>query len=207
MRALSSTVLLGLFLTVGVGGAAADSECIQDAKEMRGQCRAECDEDFTIARDLCRNIDPECAAGCRTGLDECRAPIVAALESCVDGCRTQLNADRAGCPRRGRGRDFCLDHANVRAFLCRDECRGNLQTSAGLNACRESFRTCMAGCGQPPEPTPVATATPVKTEAPKATAVKTAVPEPTAVATEPPREPTRTATPKPQPTLTPSGPR
>jgi hypothetical protein len=209
MRALGTTLILGLFLTVGVGRAAADSECMQQAKEERGQCRTQCDEDFVVARDLCRNIDPECAAGCRAALDECRAPIVAALESCVDGCRDQLNADRAACPRRGRGHDFCVDRAQVRAFLCRDSCREDLQVRARLNACRDAFQTCMAGCGITPEPTtapPVPTPTAVKTEAPAPTAVKTSVPEPTAVPTEVP-QPTRTATPKPQPTLTPSGPR
>ena len=194
MRALSTTIMIGLLLTVGVGGAAADSECIQDAKDQRGQCRAQCDEDFVIARDLCRNIDPECAAGCRVGLETCRAPIVSALATCVDGCRDQLNADRAACPRRGRGRDFCIDHAQIRSFLCRDDCRESLQVRAGLNACRGAFNTCMAGCGIPVEPAaPVPTA--VRTEAP---------PQPTAVPTEPPPvpTPTRTSTPKPEPTVT-----
>jgi hypothetical protein len=173
----------------------------------------DCDEDFVIVRDLCRNLDPECAAGCRVAQAECRAPIVAALEGCVDRCREQLNADRAACPRRGRGRDFCIDRAQVRAFLCRDECRENLQVRAGLKACRSVFNTCMNGCGLPVEPTPVPTRAPavptaVKTEPPPAvpTAVKTELPlpAPTQVPTEPPPvpTPTRTATPRPQPTAT-----
>ncbi|MCC6764658.1 MAG: hypothetical protein IT293_08340 [Deltaproteobacteria bacterium] len=206
MGALRATLILGgLLLTVGAGRAVADSECMQDAKARRGECRAACEEDFTIARDLCRNIDPECAAGCRADLESCRAPIVSALEQCVDACRVRLNAERAACPRKGRARDFCVDRAQIRAFLCRDECREDLQVRAGLKACRERFRTCMDGCGIPTEPSPAATATPVKTEAPKATEV----PQPTVVPTEPPPPPTatRTATPKPEPTLTPIGPR
>lgn len=205
MRALGTIGFLGLLLTVGAGRAVADSECMQAAKDQRVECRASCDEDFAIARDLCRNIDPVCAAGCRTDLDECRAPIVAALEQCVDQCRTQLNAERAACPRKGRPRDLCIDRAQVRAFLCRDECREDLQVRAALNACRDAFRTCMNGCGIPPEPTPVATATPVRTEAPK----PTEAPQATPVPTEPPPPPTatRTATPKPQPTETPVVPR
>ncbi len=186
MGALRTTLLLGILLTVGVGRAVADSQCMQDAKDQRTECRAACDDDFAIMRDLCRNIDPECAAGCRADLEACRAPIVAALESCVDACRAQLNADRAACPRRGRGRDFCVDRAQVRAFLCRDDCRESLDVHAGLNACRLGFQSCMAGCGLPPE------ATPVPTEAPQPT--------------EPP-PPLPTETPKPAPTLTPSGPR
>ena len=200
MRALSATITLGLLLTVGVGSAVADSECVQNAKEQRGLCRMDCDEDFVITRDLCRNINPECAAGCRVARDECRAPIVAALEGCVDGCREQLNAARAACPRRGRGRDFCIDRAQVRASLCRDECRENLQVHAGLDACRQAFNTCMTGCGLPVEPTAVPTRAPavptaVKTEPP---------PQPTQVPTEPPPvpTPTRTSTPRPQPTAT-----
>lgn len=201
MRALSAMITLGLLLTVGVGGAAAESECVQGAKEQRGQCHMACDEDFSIARDLCRNIDPVCGAGCRIALAECRAPIVSALESCIDGCRERLNADRAACPRRGRGRDFCVDRAQVRAFLCRDECRDTLQVRAGLNACRQAFNTCMNGCGIPAEPTPV----PTKVSA-EPTAVQTAPPPPpTAVPTERPPPvptPTRTSAPRPQPTAT-----
>ena len=200
MRALSATITLGLLLTVGVGGAAADSECVQGAKEQRGQCRVACDEDFSIARDLCRNIDPECAAGCRVALGECRAPIVSALESCVDVCRERLSAERAACPRRGRGRDFCVDRAQIRAFLCRDECRDNLQVRAGLNACRQAFSTCMNGCGISVEPTPVPTQVPP----PQPTAVKTEPPpQPTAVPTELPPTPTRTRTSTPRSTPTP----
>ena len=59
----------------------------------------------------------------------------------------------------------------------------------------------MTGCGIPTEPTaapPVATPTPMKTEAPAPTAMPTEPPHPTA---------TRTATPKPEPTLTPVVPR
>jgi hypothetical protein len=200
---------LGFLLTVGVGGAAADSECVQDAKVQRGQCRTECDENFVIARDLCRNIDPECAAGCRSDQETCRAPIVTALETCVDGCRDRLNAERAACPRRGRGRDFCLDRAQVRAFLCRDDCRESLQVRAGLKACRDAFNGCMAGCGLPPEPAPPVPTAGRTEPPPQPTPVKTEVPEPTAVPTEPPPPPTptRTATPKPQPTVTFLGPR
>ncbi len=200
MRALGTTILLGLTLVVGVGRATADSECLRDAKAERGECRAECDEDFVIARDICRNIDPVCAAGCRVELEECRASIAAALESCVGGCRAQLNADKAACPKKGRGRDTCIDRAQVRAFLCRDDCREDLQVRASLNRCRQSFRGCMAGCAVPTEP-PVPT--PVTTEAPQ----PTEVPQPTVVPTQPPPAPSRTATPKPQPTLTPVVPR
>ena len=85
MRALSTTILLGLLLTVGVGRAVADSECIQDAKEQRGQCRTECDEDLVIAKDLCRSIDPECAAACRVEHGACRDGVIAELGTCVDG--------------------------------------------------------------------------------------------------------------------------
>lgn len=209
MRALGTTLVLGLLLTVGAGRAAADSECTQEAKAQRGECRAQCDDDFVIARDLCHNVDPECAAACRVTLDQCRAPIVAVLQSCLDACRTQLNTDRATCPTRGRGRGFCVDHAQVRAFLCSDDCREDPQVRDGLAACRDAFRTCMNGCGIPTEPTATAGApTPVKTEGPKPTdgpkptAAKTDSPEPTPRPTDHPHEPTRTATPHPEPTQT-----
>ncbi len=194
MRALSATMTLGMFLMIGVGGAMADTQCMQDAKEARTECKSSCDEDFVIARDLCRNIDPVCAAGCRMERDDCRGAVLGALDQCVDGCRVQLNVDRAACPKRGRTRDFCMDRAQVRAFICRDECREDLQVRPGLNGCRDDFRACMAGCvvseaeptAAPTEAAPVATATPVPTETPV---------------------PTRTATPKPTVTLTPVVPR
>jgi len=194
MRALSATMTLGMFLMIGVGGAAADTQCMQDAKEARVECKTSCDDDFVIARDLCRNIDPVCAAGCREEREDCRGAVFGALDQCVDGCRAQLDRDRAACPKRGRDRDRCLDRAQVRAFVCRDECREELQVRAGLNDCRDVFRGCMAGCvvsdpgptAVPTEVAPVATATPVPTETPV---------------------PTRTATPRPTVTLTPVVPR
>jgi len=215
MRTLGTTLILGLVLTVGAGRAAADSPCIQDAKAQRGECRTQCDEDFVVARDLCRNIDPECAAGCRVAFEQCRAPIVAVLQACLEACTTQQNSDRASCPSRGRGRGFCMDHAQVRAFLCADDCREDPQVHDGLAACRDAFRTCMDGCGIPAGPTATAaTPTPVKTEGPKPTekpkpteapgptAVRTHSPEPTPRPTDHPQEPTRTATPHPEPTQT-----
>ncbi len=184
---LTLALTLGLLVAIGARRAAAVSECMQDAKAQRGECYAACDEDFTIARDICRNIDPVCAAGCRTELGNCRAPIITALESCVDACRAQLETERAACPRKGRARGFCIDRAQIRAFLCRDECRADLQVRSGLNACRAAYRTCMNGCGIPTEPTPVATPAPQPTEPPPAA--------------------TRTAPPQPGPTLTPVVPR
>ncbi len=184
MRALSATMTLGLFLTIGVGGAAADSQCMQDAKSARTECKVTCDEDFVIARDLCRNIDPVCATGCRISRDDCRSAVFGALDRCVDGCRTQLTIDRAACPKRGRSRDACLDRAQVRAFVCRDDCREELEVKQGLGACRDEFRACMAGCvvsepaptADPTEPPPPpATATPVPTATPKPTITVTPV--------------------------------
>lgn len=212
MRTLSATIALGFILTAGVAGAGNDSQCVQDAKEQRGQCRMACDDDFVVMRDLCRNIDPECAAGCRAVKAACREPILTALAGCVEDCDHQVEVDRAACPRRGRGRDFCLQRAQLRGFLCRDECRDSLHVHAGLEGCRTTFSTCMNGCGLPGEPTPVPTATPVRTERPpEPTVVPTPHPEPTQVATEHPPEktatPVKTSTPKPEPTLTPLVPR
>ncbi len=202
MRALGTVLSFALVLMIGVGRAAADSQCIQDAKAQRGECRTQCDEDFVVARDLCSNVDPECAAACRVTLEQCRAPIVAVLQSCLEACTTQQNADRTGCPSRGRGRGFCMDHAEVRAFLCADDCRADPQVHDGLAACRDAFRTCMDGCGIPTGPTAtVAGPTPVKTDGPKPTEVES-TPRPTdhPHETDQPHEPTRTATPHSEPT-------
>jgi hypothetical protein len=43
MRALSATMTLW---------------DVPDGPQVRTQCKTSCDEDFVIARDLCRNIDP-----------------------------------------------------------------------------------------------------------------------------------------------------
>ena len=209
MRAVSATIALGFILTAGVAGAGNDSQCVQDAKEQRGQCRMACDDDFVVMRDVCRNIDPECAAGCRAAKAACRDPILTALASCVDQCEQQAQTDRASCPRRGRGRDFCVQQAQLRDFLCRDQCRETLHVHAGLDECRSTFSTCMSGCGLPGEPTPVPTASPVRTEHPPEPTVvptepphPTEQPHPTVVATEHPPAPVKTSTPKPEPTQT-----
>ena len=208
MRTLGATIVLGFVLTPGVVAAGGgDSPCVQDAKQQRAQCRMACDDDFVVMRDVCRNIDPECAAGCRAAKAACRDPILTALAACVDDCERQANGDRAGCPRRGRGRDFCVQQAQLHDFLCRDQCRETLHVRAGLDECRATFATCMSGCGLPGEPTPASTATPVKTEhPPEPTAQPTEPPQPTAAATEHPPErtatPVGTSTPQPEPTAT-----
>ena len=43
MRALSATMTLW---------------DVPDGREVRMECKTSCDQDFVIARDLCRNIDP-----------------------------------------------------------------------------------------------------------------------------------------------------
>jgi len=208
MRALGTTILVGFVLTAGTAVAGGgDSSCVQDAKQQRAQCRMACDDDFVVMRDVCRNIDPECAAGCRAAKAACRTPILTALAACVDDCEHQAEADRASCPRRGRGRDFCLEQAQLHDFLCRDQCRETLHVRAGLDECRKTFAACMSGCGLPAEPTPVPTATAIKTEhPPQPTVAPTEPAHPTAAATEHPPErtatPVKTSTPQPEPTQT-----
>ena len=125
------------------------AQCVLDAKGQKQLCTSTCQDNFTLAKDLCRNVDHDCADACRAGRDVCVAPIYAALQSCLDGCNGTLDAVKAGCRAQfAEGtpeRDQCIDAAQLTAYSCRDLCREQLDRD-GLKACKEIFRACIFAC-------------------------------------------------------------
>jgi hypothetical protein len=131
-----------------------DPRCVANAAHEMGECRAACREQFQTDKDLCRNIDHDCAETCRedfvgcleapdgplTQLEACRLICSDTLSNAVDACRNQY---AAGTPER----DQCIDGAQVAAFVCRDNCREDSRD--GFAACRRSFRVCIGACPPP----------------------------------------------------------
>jgi hypothetical protein len=153
MRTIELGIALGLATLLGAAPAArpADTACVLQAKEDFRACRTECREDFVQTRFVCRGVDPLCGRACLAGRQVCIDDVRAPLDACVRGCREQLAAERAQCPPDpGPARDACVDAAQVRAFVCRDDCRERWrqdpEVQADLQRCRDAFRACVAHC-------------------------------------------------------------
>jgi hypothetical protein len=122
--------------------------CKNAARDDFNTCRANCLEDFQVAKDACRNRDHACVEVCRANRDGCRDPVLARLESDVAACNAtrdhaiQLCRDAfgAGTPEL----DHCIDNAQVDAFRCRDAARERARPL--LNDCRAAFRICVRAC-------------------------------------------------------------
>jgi hypothetical protein len=163
MRSQWTVALITISVALGggmiAGSARADDRmCVREAREVQEECRAECRDEFLMERDLCRNIDPACGETCRTGYLQCKASFDTVLASCVDGCQSNLIAERSACPPAGSpGRAACIDQAQVRAFVCRDTCRENRDVREGRRQCRRLRGLCARACpppdaGGPPDP-------------------------------------------------------
>ena len=143
--------ILALLCTAGTARAAVDQTCLLGAKEAFRACRVDCREELIQDRFVCRGIDPVCGRACLAGRQVCIDDVRAPLDACIDGCRAQLAAERAQCPPVGDpARDACVDAAQVKAFVCRDDCREawrkDPNVQASLRRCRDSFRACVAQC-------------------------------------------------------------
>lgn len=132
-----------------------DPQCILRAQSARKGCKVECNDNYFTDVALCRNVDPACFDRCRQQRTDCLAPLLASLNACTDHCNDQLQMDKDQCPPPGDpNRDACVDAAQVKAFVCRDDCREqwradpNVQT--GLHFCRNQFRRCVQVCPPPP---------------------------------------------------------
>jgi hypothetical protein len=122
--------------------------CRSEARQDFTTCRANCIEDFQVAKDACHNRDHACVEQCRAQRDACRDPVLARLESDIAQC----NADRdhaiqlcrdaygAGTPEL----NHCIDNAQVDAFRCRDAARERARPQ--LMSCRAAFGSCVRAC-------------------------------------------------------------
>jgi hypothetical protein len=130
-------------------GVTQNPQCVLDAKNEKQLCTQTCQDNFRAAKDLCWNVNHDCADACRAGRDTCVAPIYTALQTCIDGCKATLDTAEANCralyAKGTSERDTCIDQAQVVAFSCRDTCRENLDRN-GLKQCRKVFRSCLQAC-------------------------------------------------------------
>jgi hypothetical protein len=126
-------------------------ECIQDARRDYNLCISQCKEAFQVQKDCCRNIDHECAEGCREGFETCVEEQMVTLADCRSDCNDPLASAKENCrtmyPAGSRDRDSCVDQAQDVSFACRDECREKVHPA--LVQCRTAFKSCMKECPAP----------------------------------------------------------
>lgn len=155
MRFASLATLIGGILAgailLGAGPAAAiaqNPECILDARDDFLACKVVCREAYRVEKDLCRNIDHDCADACRAGHQTCVEPPLTALAACKAACNATLAGEKQNCrdlyePETPE-RDQCIDAAQVIAFQCRDTCREGVR--AEIRLCRQVLRACARAC-------------------------------------------------------------
>ncbi|MBP1735370.1 MAG: hypothetical protein H6Q53_1657 [Deltaproteobacteria bacterium] len=135
---------------------ACDPDCLADAKDTLKGCIATCKEEFQTAKDGCRNIDHDCAEGCRKDYEGCIFDPLAELAECKLKCNEDFAPEAARCrekyPKGDPERDKCIDFYQVIAFQCKDTCRE--AANPLLKACSDTFKACMITCKQPPPPAP-----------------------------------------------------
>jgi len=151
---LSLFVALGCLAFSGNATAlTANPQCVRDAHGDYKLCAMACRENLQVDKDLCRNVDHDCAEACRAGRQACVDVPLGELQTCKAGCNSDLAAARQACkdnnPEGSPERDACIDAAQVVAFQCKDTCREGVRDE--LQLCRRSFRACMRACPPTPE--------------------------------------------------------
>jgi hypothetical protein len=155
------SLVLVVLVAAGIGSTvfakSPNAGCVKDAAQAKVLCKAQCEQTFLAAKDLCRNIDHDCADQCRAGLVLClegsnQDGPLPVLDACVDTCNATLETAKANCrqlyPQGSADRANCIDQAQVTAFQCRDTCREGV--AAAIRACRMTFHTCIMACPAPP---------------------------------------------------------
>ena len=126
-------------------------QCMIDALAAYTTCRAECKEDFQVAKDACKNRDHACVEQCRDQRAECRSTPLAQRQQAIDQCNATRDAAKDNCKSLyGEGtpeRDQCIDNAQVAAFECRDQ--ANEDARPALKQCRDQFQSCVQACPPP----------------------------------------------------------
>ena len=164
MRLTSAASFLGAFAAAALMSSlpahavTSNPQCVQEAHAANQLCKSTCQDNFVVAKDMCRNVDHACADACRAGREACVAGPLGALQSCLDDCNSALDTARTNC-RAQFGKngttpdpvqlDTCIDGAQTTAFQCRDTCRENLDRAA-LKQCRITFQACIRACPPPP---------------------------------------------------------
>jgi len=142
---LLSGVLGYTSLAMGVGS---NAQCVDDARKEYEFCKDACQENFLVDKDLCRNVNHDCADNCRAGHSTCVDPYLERLESCKDACDAALETQKHSCREQyGEGtseRHNCIDSAQIAGFVCRDTCREGVSTD--LKQCSKVLTTCIKKC-------------------------------------------------------------
>ena len=144
-----SVLLSGAFGYTPIAmGVEANPQCIDDAKKEFEFCKEGCKENFLVDKDLCRNINHDCADNCRAGHSTCVYPYLEKLDNCKDACDVALEAQKSSCREQyGEGtseRHNCIDSAQIAGFVCRDRCREGV--SAEIKQCSKVLGTCVKKC-------------------------------------------------------------
>ncbi len=169
MRRFAFHFTVALVSVIALGAAVqADPMCKLQAKDDYRACKDDCKDNYRAAKLTCRNIDPSCGTACLAAREVCRdgyndilasgqLPGGGQLDNCptgTDGCRAQLDTDKAACgaPCNGSSTcDTCVDAAQVTSFVCRDTCRESWRANAIVGAleasCKSTFQACIGACG------------------------------------------------------------
>ena len=154
-------LVLAVLVVAAIGAASfaatPNPGCVKDATQAKTLCNAQCQQTFLAAKDMCRNIDHDCADACRAALGVCldgtnqNGPLPT-LDACVDVCNASLETAKANCRQIYQpgttDRANCIDQAQVTAFQCRDTCREGV--AAEIRACRMTNHACIMACPPPP---------------------------------------------------------
>jgi len=124
--------------------------CVRDARDEFVLCKAACRESFQVDKDMCRNVDHDCAEAARAGRQACVSGPLEDLRECKDDCNATLAGERQKCrtdhppDTDPTGFDTCVDAAQVVAFQCKDGCREGV--AGELKLCRKTFRATLKAC-------------------------------------------------------------
>ncbi len=148
----SFVFLLMLIAASSVGAFTISPRCIWDATAEFALCVSTCRDAFRVDRDVCHNVNHDCAETCREDFEDCVATPLMDLGGCRVNCDAHLKIAKDTCHSSyqpgTKELDTCIDAAQLSAFSCRDECR---ETAApALLQCRRDFRSCIKAC-PPPE--------------------------------------------------------
>src|SRR5262245_66525004 len=98
--AVLALVVLGALVASAAFAAEANPQCVAQATGDFLLCRQQCREAYQVGKDMCRNIDHDCAESCRAGLDACldgpNGPLTQ-LETCRMGCGDALETAVQAC--------------------------------------------------------------------------------------------------------------
>ena len=154
---LVATLVLATGLVAIPAYGSGGKECKLDAKEEKKECTLLCKEQFRLDKDLCRNVDHECAEECRAdrqfclyGDEEFPGPLTLKAE-CKDACKVTREATKESCRATfDEGTTElaeCLLGANLAAWLCRRPCREGVKEAVKI--CRRANRDCIRACPPP----------------------------------------------------------